>query len=377
MAQLGTGGGTVQARKVFLSYRRGDSADAAGRLADRLVHDLGKDTIFMDVDGIPLGVDFVKRLTAEVASCDVLLAVIGPRWLEIRDDKGNRRLDNPNDFVRVEISAALERDIPLIPILLNGTQIPSADDLPSNLTGLSVRNGLEVRHSSFHSDLDRLVRQLRRRQTPSIEVERRVAERQLKMERQLQEIRSSAHVGLPQSTEQPVARLWTGVSSWLRRWLERARAIWTEPASASSVSTSGLAGPSAFGMLSSSNDSKIRQILFWAAGTIVGFAISVFCVFGIGGILEEMGYKGEASNGPGSIVLLAIALGLLTALGLFARRLPMPVAAGITTWAAVSGVLGLIVFFRLQDNINLYLALAIPLVIQVLLWLFLRLTKLL
>jgi hypothetical protein len=119
----------LQALKVFLSYRREDSADAAGRIADRLVRDLGKNTkVFMDVDGIPLGVDFVKRLTAEVASCDVLLAVIGPKWLEICDDKGNRRLDIRDDFVRVEISAALERDIPLIPILLNGTQIPLARD---------------------------------------------------------------------------------------------------------------------------------------------------------------------------------------------------------------------------------------------------------
>src|SRR5262245_5312023 len=115
----------------------------------------------MDVDGIPFGADFVKRLTAEVTSCDMLVAVIGPKWLDIRDDDGNRRIENSTDFVRVEIAAALQRDIPVIPILLEGTRIPRADRLPPDLKDLSVREGLEIRHTSFHSDVNRLVLQLR------------------------------------------------------------------------------------------------------------------------------------------------------------------------------------------------------------------------
>ena len=147
-------------KKIFISYRRDDSAGQAGRMKDRLARELGDNAIFMDVDGIPLGVDFVKRLTAEVAACDILLAVIGPQWGDILDEKGRRRLEDPNDFVRVEIGAALQRDIPVVPILLEGTRIPRAEELPSELRSLAVRNGLNVRHSSFHSDLDRLVREL-------------------------------------------------------------------------------------------------------------------------------------------------------------------------------------------------------------------------
>ena len=151
----------MQSRKVFLSYRRDDSAAAAGRLSDRLVAELGDGSVFMDVDGIALGADFVKRLTEEVACCDTLLAIIGPRWLEAIDEAGHRRLDDPNDFVRVEIAAALQRDIPVIPILLDGTRIPRADRLPEDLKHLARRNGLEVRQASFHSDVGRLIRELK------------------------------------------------------------------------------------------------------------------------------------------------------------------------------------------------------------------------
>jgi TIR domain len=151
----------LQPRKVFLSYRREDSAAAAGRLSDRLVAELGDGNVFMGVDGIALGADFVKRLIEEVACCDTLLAVIGPRWLDVIDEAGDRRLDDPNDFVRVEIAAALQRDIPVIPILLDGTKIPRVDRLPPDLKHLSRRNGLDVRQASFHSDVGRLIRELK------------------------------------------------------------------------------------------------------------------------------------------------------------------------------------------------------------------------
>jgi formylglycine-generating enzyme required for sulfatase activity len=143
--------------KLFISYRRDDSAGHAGRLRDRLEREFGPDLLFMDVDAIPLGLNFIKVLRDEVAKCDILLAVIGPNWTAIRDKNGNRRLDDKNDFVRIEIGTALTREIPVIPVLLDGAEIPKAEQLPSDLEELAVRNGLYVRHASFHGDMDRLI----------------------------------------------------------------------------------------------------------------------------------------------------------------------------------------------------------------------------
>jgi TIR domain len=150
------------AAKVFISYRRDDSAGHAGRIHDRLVRDLGRSRLFMDVDNVPLGENFVEFIRAQVASCNVLLALIGPNWLDATDESGNRRLNSPHDYVRLEVATALQRNIPVIPILLDGARIPTSDQLPSDLAGLSLRNGLETRHSSFHSDMDTLVRSLTR-----------------------------------------------------------------------------------------------------------------------------------------------------------------------------------------------------------------------
>src|SRR5262245_14741 len=149
------------AAKVFISYRRADSAGSAGRVMDRLDRELGRDLVFMDVDAIPLGTNFSKVLHEEVAKCSVLLAVIGPNWLDARDEHGNRRLDNPNDFVRIEIAAALQRSIPVIPLLLDGAKIPKADELPEDLKELALRNGMEIRHASFQDDMNRLIRGLK------------------------------------------------------------------------------------------------------------------------------------------------------------------------------------------------------------------------
>jgi hypothetical protein len=149
------------AAKVFLCYRRDDSAAFTGRVQDRVEQEFGRDLLFMDVDAIPLGVNFVTALHEAVAECEVLLAVIGPNWVEARDDTGARRLDDPNDFVRIEIGAALQRSIPVIPILLDGAKVPKANQLPEELKELPMRNWLEVDHASFHSDLDKLVRGLK------------------------------------------------------------------------------------------------------------------------------------------------------------------------------------------------------------------------
>jgi len=91
----------------------------------------------------------------------VLLAVIGPHWLDARNDAGARRLDDPNDYVRIEIGAALQRKVPVIPLLLDGAKMPKDNQLPEDLKELAMRNGLDVRHVSFNSDLDKMVRGLK------------------------------------------------------------------------------------------------------------------------------------------------------------------------------------------------------------------------
>jgi TIR domain len=146
--------------KIFISYRRDDSSGQAGRVFDRLEREFGRDRLFMDVDAVPLGVDFMKVLREEVAKCSALLAVIGPRWLDACDEQGIRRLDNPKDFVRVELAAALQRAIPVIPILLDGARVPKADRLPKELEALTLRNALDIRHVSFGSDMHKLIRAL-------------------------------------------------------------------------------------------------------------------------------------------------------------------------------------------------------------------------
>ena len=143
--------------RVFISYRRQETSGLAGRLYDRLAAHLGEDQVFMDVDTIALGVDFAEVITQAVSTCQVLLAVIGPQWLSVGDKEGRRRLDDPDDIVRLEIAAALERDIRVIPILVEGAVMPGRDELPKNLASLARRNALSVRHESFRADADRLL----------------------------------------------------------------------------------------------------------------------------------------------------------------------------------------------------------------------------
>jgi hypothetical protein len=110
----------------------------------------------MDVDGIEPGLNFVKALSGNVEACDVLLAVIGPTWLEVRDDHGQRRLDNPNDFVRIELEAALKRDVRVIPVLVDGAPMPRSEELPEPLRELSQRQAVRLVHERFGADADGL-----------------------------------------------------------------------------------------------------------------------------------------------------------------------------------------------------------------------------
>ena len=125
--------------RIFISYRREETAYPAGWLFDRLAGRFGGGQVFKDVDSIDPGDDFVDKITRAVGSCDVLLALIGDQWLTITDQDGRRRLDSPEDFVRVEIEAALARNVRVIPILVDGARMPRADELPDSLAKLARR----------------------------------------------------------------------------------------------------------------------------------------------------------------------------------------------------------------------------------------------
>ena len=145
--------------RIFISYRRNDSAGHAGRLYDHLMAHFGHGQVFMDVDTIRPGLDFVDVVQEAVGSCDALIAVIGQGWLGASDGSG-RRLENPEDLVRLEIATALERDIRVIPVLVQGAQMPVAPDLPEGLEALDRRNSVEVSDNRFRTDIEQLVKAL-------------------------------------------------------------------------------------------------------------------------------------------------------------------------------------------------------------------------
>ena len=149
-------------RAIFISYRRDDAEGQAGRLFDDLVKHFGQSAVFMDVAGIEPGRDFRRVIDEQVASCGVLLALIGKDWLDAKDQSGARRLDDPADFVRLETASALKRDIPVVPVLVQGAKMPRAEQLPDVLKELAYRNGVELTHARWDSDVDVLAKQLER-----------------------------------------------------------------------------------------------------------------------------------------------------------------------------------------------------------------------
>jgi uncharacterized protein YraI len=145
---------------VFICYRREDSAGFARLIYERLTNKLGHNSVFFDVDNIAPGLDFVDILSERVGKCDALIAVIGRDWVSSADVRDQRRLDDPKDFVRVEIEAALQRKVRVIPVLVDGAAMPRPDELPDCLKNLTRRQGIEVSHTRFESDVDRLTRTL-------------------------------------------------------------------------------------------------------------------------------------------------------------------------------------------------------------------------
>lgn len=143
---------------IFISYRRLDSQSAAGRLADHLKENMHGVPLFRDVETIEPGVDFVEAIGHALQSCGILLAVIGPRWVSLQDAAGRRRLDDPNDYTRLEISTALQRnDVRVIPVLVEGAQMPGSDDLPDDLKPLARRNAIELTDKRWEYDVSQLV----------------------------------------------------------------------------------------------------------------------------------------------------------------------------------------------------------------------------
>ena len=146
---------------IFVNYRRNDSEGEAGRLFDDLTSRFSPEAVFMDVAAIEPGRDFRKVIDQSVATCSVLVAIIGQDWVNMMDSAGNRRLDDPNDFVRIELASALRRDIPVIPVLVRGAKMPRPEQLPEDLKELAYRNAVELSHPRWKTDVQVLLQALR------------------------------------------------------------------------------------------------------------------------------------------------------------------------------------------------------------------------
>ena len=147
-------------KNVFISYRRDLNAGDARALCNDLSDLLGSQSVFMDVDSIAPGCDFREVLKERLASCDLMLVLIGRDWLDAKDSAGQRRLEQPNDFVRQEIATALARNIPVTPVLLQEAAMPRAEQLPDDLKDLAYRNGFELSYTRWPSDLAELLKRL-------------------------------------------------------------------------------------------------------------------------------------------------------------------------------------------------------------------------
>jgi len=183
--------GVAEPFRIFLNYRREDTAGHAGRLWDALsdgveaLPGFDETQIFMDIDTIEPGVDFREAIRQAVQVSDVFLTVIGRHWLTATDSNGRRRLDKAGDFVRVEIEAALERaaehhDVRVVPIRVQGADMPGVEDLPIELAGLAHRNAIELSDERWHYDVGRLLASMKKLEREKLERSRAERERFLR-----------------------------------------------------------------------------------------------------------------------------------------------------------------------------------------------------
>ena len=142
---------------VFISYRRDDSAGYSGRLADALEKRLGKDNVFRDVEDIKPGEDFVKAIERNLQNASAFLVIMGKDWLTVKDNQGRRRLENPNDYVRIEIESALRLDGLIIPVLVEGAVMPKPEELPPSIAAIANRQAIEMTDSRWDEDIERLI----------------------------------------------------------------------------------------------------------------------------------------------------------------------------------------------------------------------------
>jgi hypothetical protein len=146
--------------KIIISYRRQDSQDIAMRIRDRLAPHYGQDSVFTDIDSIPLGANFLRHITAELTTCDALVAVVGPRWLDAGRESGQGIMEEM-DFIRLEVEGALKREIPVIPVLVGGMRMPKPSELPDSIRDFAFQNGAIVDSGiNFHNDMNRVIRAL-------------------------------------------------------------------------------------------------------------------------------------------------------------------------------------------------------------------------
>ena len=142
---------------IFICYRREDTQPTAGRLYDRLVGKFSKEAVFMDIDSLAPGVDFVKKLEEAVEQCDVMLVLVGSKWLSIKAEDGTRRIDGDRDYVRLEIASGLDREITVVPILIQNTPMPRAMELPREIRSFARHQALEIVHNRFHQGAQEVI----------------------------------------------------------------------------------------------------------------------------------------------------------------------------------------------------------------------------
>ncbi|MGB5762803.1 MAG: toll/interleukin-1 receptor domain-containing protein, partial [Sedimenticolaceae bacterium] len=141
---------------IFLSYRRDDSSGYAGRLFDNLAESFGRERVFMDIETIEPGMDFVAGIDRAIESCGAVIAMIGPNWINAQDANGRRRLDNPRDFIRLEITSALTRGVRVIPVLVHNASMPPEQELPEPLRPLCRLQACEISDNRWEFDVRRL-----------------------------------------------------------------------------------------------------------------------------------------------------------------------------------------------------------------------------
>ena len=153
--------------RIFLSYRRQDAPYVALALKDRVEAHFGAESVFIDVDNVPIGVDFRRHIETAVGQCDAMLVLIGAQWLAVAGKDVKNRLFEPRDYVRIEIEAALGRGIPVVPVLVDEAAMPPAGEMPESIQDLAYRNAAEIRAGrDFRTDVDRLVDGLARLLSP-------------------------------------------------------------------------------------------------------------------------------------------------------------------------------------------------------------------